>query len=321
MAGASPRFTLRQLEYFVTVADEGTMAGAAERHHITQSAVSVAISDLERALGVQLFMRRKSRGVALTGAARQVLPEVRRLLAHVGEVQSTARSLGQSVSGDVMLGCYPTLTPFLLPEILRRLPEQHPGMAVRLFEGSVAEMVERLLDGTCEVALMYDLGIGPEIDTTLLYSVRPYVLLSADHGLAASEPISLRELRDEPMIMLDMPPSAAMFLEVLAAAGVTPEVRFASTSFESVRSLVASGAGYSLLLQRPTPQSTYAGPPLVHREIADDVRTVDVVLARAQGARPTRRAHAFAEFCRATVGHLAAGTSDGRAEGGEGIRR
>ena len=191
---------------------------------------------------------------------------------------------------------------------------------MRLFEGSVAEMVERLLDGTCEVALMYDLGIGPEIATTLLYSVRPYVLLSADHRLAASEPITLAELQDEPMIMLDMPPSAAMFLEVMAAAGVTPEVRFASTSFESVRSLVASGAGYSLLLQRPTPQWTYAGPPLVHLEIADDVRTVDVVLARAQAARPTRRAHAFAEFCRATVGHLAVGTSDGRAEGSEGIR-
>jgi DNA-binding transcriptional LysR family regulator len=300
MTEVGSRLTLRQLEYFVTAADEGTMAGAAARHHISQSAIALAITDLERALGGQLFMRRKSRGIVLTDAARQILPEVRNLLSHVGEVRSTARSLGQSVSGTLTLGCFPTLTPFLLPEVLRHFPQQHPSVTVQLYEGSVSEMLGRLLDGTCEVALMYDLGIGPEVATTVLYRVRPYVLLSADHRLAAPGPISLAELRDEPMIMLDMPPSAEMFREVLAAGGVEPSVRFSTTNFESVRSLVASGAGYSLLLQRPSPQATYAGPPLVYREIVEDVRTVDVVLAHARDARLTRRAQAFADFCRTT---------------------
>src|SRR3954466_3446941 len=303
------RFTFRQLEYFVTVADEGTMAGAAGRHHISQSAVSLAINELERALGVQLFMRRKARGIELTGAARHVLPEVRRLLEHAAEVQSTARSVGQTVAGDLVLGCYPTLTPFLLPEILRRFPEQHPSVTVRLFEGSVSDMTGRLLDGTCEVALMYDPGIGPEITTTVLYEVRPYVLLAADHRLAAPGPISLADLRGEPMVMLDMPPSATMFREVLAAGGVEPMVRFSSASFESVRSLVASGAGYSLLLQRPSPDVTYAGPPVVHREIAEEARTGDVVRARTPAPRLTRRAEAFAAFCIAAF----AGERDERA--------
>jgi len=300
MASSSARFTFRQLEYFVTVAEEGTMVGAAERHHISQSAVSLAVTELERVLGVQLFMRRKARGIELTGAAREMLPEARRLLQHAAEVQSAARSVGQTIAGDLVLGCFPTLTPFLLPEILRRFPEAHPSVTVRLFEGTVAEMTTRLLDGTCETALMYDLGIGAEIATTVLYQVRPYVLLAADHRLATGGPIALAELRDEPMVMLDMPPSATMFREALAVGGIEPNVRFSSASFESVRSLVASGAGYSLLLQRPSPQTTYAGPPLVHREIAEEVRPVDVVLAHARAARPTRRALAFADFCRAT---------------------
>jgi DNA-binding transcriptional LysR family regulator len=191
-------------------------------------------------------MRRKSKGVVLTDAARQILPEARNLLA------------------------------------------------------SVTELLDLLLDGTCEVALMYDLGIRPEVATTVLYRVRPYVVLSADHRLAATGPISLTELADEPMIMLDMPPSAEMFREVLAVAAVEPLVRFSTTNFESVRSLVASGAGYSLLLQRPSPDSTYAGPPLVYREIVEDVLTVDVVLAHARDARLTRRAQAFTDFCRET---------------------
>ena len=296
------KFTLRQLEYFISVADAGTMAAAAERHHVSQSAVSLAINELERALGVQLFMRRKARGTELTGTAREVLPEARRLLEHAAEVQSTARSVGLSVAGDLMLGCYPTLTPFLLPAILRRFPERHPSVTVRLLEASVSDMLARLLDGTCELALMYDLGITPEVSKLVLYRMRPYVLLAADHPLAKPGPMSLGELRDEPMVLLDMPPSAAMFLQVLVQAGVEPNVRFSSASFESVRSLVASGAGYSLLLQRPSPHTTYAGPPLVHREIVEDVRSTDVVLARAANARPTRRAQAFAEFCRVTFG-------------------
>jgi DNA-binding transcriptional LysR family regulator len=302
MAGFGPRFSLRQLEYFVTAAEEGVMTVAAERHHISQSAISLAITELERALGVQLFMRRRSRGIELTAAARQVLPEVRSLLAHAGELQLTARSLGQSVSGDLAVGCYPSLTPFLLPEILQRFPRQHSAVTIRLFEGSVAEMLGRLEDGTCEMALMYDLGIGPGIATTALYRVRPYVLLPEGHRLAVPGPISLAELRDEPMVMLDMPPSVTMFREVLAVGGVDPAIRFTTSNVESVRSLVASGAGFSLLLQRPSPEATYAGPSLVYREVVEAVREVDVVLAHARNARLTRRAHAFADFCRYNFG-------------------
>lgn len=294
-------FSLRQLAYFVTVADEGTMAGAAERLHISQSAISLAVGQLERALGVQLFLRRKSRGVALTDAARRVLPEARSLLAHAAEVQSTARSLGSVISGDLGVGCYPTLTPFLLPEILRELPLQHPDLNLLLFEGSVAQLVESLVNGTTEMALMYDLGVPDDVMKTTLFQMRPYVLLAADHPLASDKPLRLADLQDEPMVMLDMPPSSNMFREVLAAGGVEPDVRYLSTSFESVRSLVASGCGYSLLLQRPAAAFTYAGPSLVYREIADEVRTVDVVLAHSRNARLTRRAQAFASFCTSTL--------------------
>lgn len=97
-----PPFTLRQLRYFVSVAEEGSMAGAAERHYISQSAVSLAVSDLERALGVQLFLRRRSRGVELTAAARQVLPRMRSLLGQANDVYADARSLGQEVCREIV---------------------------------------------------------------------------------------------------------------------------------------------------------------------------------------------------------------------------
>jgi DNA-binding transcriptional LysR family regulator len=298
MTAQTPRVTLRQVEYALAVAEDGTMAGAAARLTVSQSAVSLAVSDLERALGVQLFMRRKARGVALTGAGRAMLPEMRNMLAQASDLHSMARSLGQAVDGMLMLGCYPTLTPYLVPRILSEFPRRHPSVGIDLFEGSVGQVQERLLDGRCEVALMYETGIFPDVATTSLYTLRPCVILPADHRLARrDDPIPLVDLRDEPMVMPDMPPSEDLFRGILSGAGVQPRVRFRTTTAESVRSLVACGAGYSMVLHRPLP-ATYAGPSLKYREIADDVRGVDIVLAHARAARMTRRARAFGDFCR-----------------------
>lgn len=303
MHSISSRITLRQLEYALAVADDGSMTAAAERLTVSQSAVSLAVADLERALGVQLFMRRKARGVTLTGAGRAILPEIRSLLAQASDLHSLASGLGQSVEGSLALGCYPTLTPFLVPRILSSFAQRHASVEIDLFEGSVDEMQERLLDGRCEVALMYESGIGPDVETTRLYALRPYVILPTDHRLARDEgPIRLADLRDEPMVMPDMPPSGELYRGILRGAGVEPRVAFTTTTAESLRSLVACGAGYSLVLQRPSPATTYAGPALRYREIADDIRSVDVVLARARAARPTRRARAFSEFCVETLG-------------------
>jgi DNA-binding transcriptional LysR family regulator len=296
---ASLHITLRQLEYALAVADDGTMSGAAETLNVSQSAVSMAVAGLEQALGVQLFMRRKAKGVTLTGVGRTVLPEIRRLLTQAEDLQSTARGLGQSVGGPLALGCYPPLTPFLVPRILNAFPRRHPLVDIRLFEGSVDELQERLVDGRCEVALMYESGIGPDVTATRLYTLRPYVILPADHRLAReADAIHLADLRDEPMVMPDMPPSEDLYREILSGAGVEPTVSFTATTAEALRSLVACGVGYSLVLQRPSPATTYAGPPLRYREIADDIRSVDVVLAHAKAARLTSRARAFSDFCR-----------------------
>lgn len=301
MVASSLRFSLRQLRYFVAVAEAGSMAAAAETQHVSQSAISLAVTQLERALGVQLFLRRKARGIALTDAGRRVLPEVRSLLAHASEVQFTAQSLGYEISGELVVGCYPTLTPFVLPTVLRRFAQERVGVRVLLFEGTVPEMTGRLLDGTCEVALMYDLGLSADIARTVLFQVRPYVILPAGHPQADDGPVTLADLSGIPMVLLDMEPSATMFREVLATGGLDPEIQLVSTNFESVRSLVASGAGFSILLQRPSPEYTYAGRALVYREIADSVRSVDVVLATASGGRLTRRAAAFADCCRTSL--------------------
>ena len=298
MPSLSSRVTFRQLEYVLAVADAGTMTGAAEQLNVSQSAISLAVSDLERVLGVQLFLRRKAKGVAPTDAGRTMLPEIRRLVAQADDLQSMARSLGETIEGTLHLGCFPTLTPFVIPQVLREFPRRHPSVDIDLFEGSAEDLQQRLLDGRCEVALMYGRGVVPDVATTRLHTLRPCVILPADHRLARhDDPIALVDLRDEPMVIPTMARGEDWFRSILRGAGIEPKVRFRTTTAESVRSLVASGAGFSMAPHRPSPM-TYAGPEVKYRDIADDVPSIDIVLAHARSARLTRRARAFSHFCR-----------------------
>lgn len=296
------RVSLRQLEYFVAVGTLGTMGAAASECQVSQSAISLAVSDLERALNVQLFLRQKAKRLQLTAAGRQVLADARRLLVQAEELQSTARSLGGDATGQLVVGCFPSLSSYVMPTVLDALAREHPGMDVQFVEGSVAELQGWLHDGTCEVAVMYggmgSMGGAASLETTDLYLVRPHVELATDHPLAARRRVRLAKLADEPMILLDVPPSEQLFRGVLAEAGVTPKIARRVVSVDGVRALVATGRGYTVLLQRPIVAVAPIGLEVAVCEIVEPVSPVAVQLVRAAATRPTRRAEAFSDICR-----------------------
>jgi DNA-binding transcriptional LysR family regulator len=297
----SERLNLRQLDYFVAAAELGTMSAAAERVHISQSAISIGIAELERRLGVRLMLRRKAKGLTLTEAGRRLLPRARALLASSEELQSGMRDMGQALAGRLMIGCFTTIAPLVLPPLLEGFQTAHPDVVVDFAEGSLGELQRLLFDGRCELALMYDVDIQGGIDRDVLYQARPYVLLPPEHPLSEADEIRLADLDDQPMVMLDVPPSMRYFSQVLAEGGVEPIIRHRTTSFETARSLVARGIGYSLFIQRPMVELSYEGRPLVTRPIKDPIDPLPVVLAWPSGAVPTRRATAFAEYCHAML--------------------
>lgn len=295
------RITLRQLEYFAAAANNGTMSRAAEEFLVSQSAVSLAIAHLERSLGAQLFLRRRAKGLSLTPAGTHLLTEVRRLLEHVGELESSVESLGRDLTGRLRIGCFPTLTPFLVPHILQEFPRRHPGVRIDFRDGSSLDLQRWLLDGECEVTLTYDIDIRPGIATTVLYRVRPYVLVAADHPLADGDSVRLRDLAGMPAVMIDYPPNEDWFTHVLEQGGLTPTVAYRAVDIESVRSLVARGIGWSMLTQRPVIDVSYENLPIKMLDVVDEVDDLAVVLATPESARLTRRAQAFVEFCRAEL--------------------
>jgi DNA-binding transcriptional LysR family regulator len=302
-----PRFTLVQLRYFVAAAECGSMTAAAERLVIAQSAISAAVSNLEKELRTQLFIRRRARGLTLTTAGERFLQQARDLLNHVTEVAEEARGSGHELSGPVAIGCFVTLAPLHLPPLLTAFAAAHPEVEVRVTEGESDELAGALRAGRIDFALSYDLGFDDDdIVREQVANAPAHVIVAATHPLADRKAVDLAELADEPMILLDLPHSRDYFWSVVTSAGLNPAVRYRARSYETVRSLVAQGHGFSVLNQVPLTAQTYSGGAVAALAIDSAYPPLDVVLARLSGVRQAARASALLEVARQVVADTAA---------------
>jgi DNA-binding transcriptional LysR family regulator len=286
-------YTLRQLEYFVAVAESGSITGAAAQVHLSQSAMSTALADLERALDVQLLLRHHARGVTLTAAGEQLLIASRRLLAQAGELSSEARGLGDGLAGALSIGCFEVLAPYVLPDLIATCAERYPQLRLDTHEVDLDALSEGVLSGRFELGLGYEFAPDPRLVVDRVFTLPPYVLLAAGHRLAGRAKIRLTELADEPLALLDLPQSRDYFRSMFAAAGLEPNVRYRSRSVETVRALVGHGLACALLNLRSAVATSLDGHPVVSVSLEGGT-PLEVVLVTADGSRPTRRAAAVA---------------------------
>jgi DNA-binding transcriptional LysR family regulator len=292
-----PQFTLRQLGYFVAAADAGSMTGASRAAHVSQSAISFAVADLERELGTQLFIRHHAHGLSLTPAGHRVIVDARELLARAAGLADEARELGDGLTGSLGIACYDTIAPFLMPRQVAGFAEKQPAVQLDLREGTMTDLHHLIRSGGSELMIAYDLDIARDIALTPLRHTRPYVLLPPGHRFADREEVEIEQLVDDPLVLLDQPQPSKYFLGLFEAAGLTPTIGHRTSSFEMVRSLVARSLGYSLLIQRPATDASYEGLPLVCLPLVRPPYTLTIVIGAAKGAKPTRRATAFVEHC------------------------
>ncbi|NDZ77311.1 LysR family transcriptional regulator [Streptomyces sp. SID10853] len=296
--------SFRQLEYFVAAAETGTVTAAAAKVHLTQSAVSTSLAELEENLGVQLFLRH-ARGLKLTAPGRQALADARRLLSGVDELRDSARETQTSLSGSLVVGCYSTLAAVLLPRVIAAFVAKYPDVDLSFIEGSDQYLAGQLRSVGCDIALMYEapeLTLAKDLRMTALYAAEPYVLLPAHHRLAAQDEVSMTDLAAEPMVLFDLPPGATYFLSLFKDEDVTPNVRYRATNFEMARSLVAHGLGYSVLTQHPGISISYDGIEIATRPLTPRRPGLNVGIVRLTDLAPSRRATAFAEQCAETLG-------------------
>lgn len=294
-------FSLRQLEYFVAVANTGSMSAAAVQCHASQAGISTAITDLERRLGVQLLVRRRAKGVFLTEAGARVLEHAQDVLARAEDLGASARAEKGRLAGRLTIGCYATLSPFLIPPLVDGFTRLHPAVDLHFVDGSQEEIRAALLEGACDLAFLYETGAEAGLVRTTVRANKPYVILPPGHPLADRAAVSLTELADEPLIVYAAPPAPGNADRWMHSVGVKPHIRYRTSSIETVRSMVARGLGYSMLVQRWPTDTSFEGLPLASVPISDPLDEVKVVIAHAMSVTPTHRARAFAEYARETL--------------------
>ncbi|WP_091470984.1 LysR family transcriptional regulator [Paenarthrobacter nitroguajacolicus] len=295
------KYTLRQLELFSAAVRNESFAGAADEMYVTPTAISVAVGELEKSFGVQLVTRQRARGILPTPAGLHLVERAAKLLRDAGEIQRALSSGIGELSGPVSLGCYSTLAATILPSLIHGFREQYPGVDLAASDGPADELLGRLLRGRLDLVIAYRSNLPPGLEEAVLYETSVHVLLPAGHRLATHDVVSLKELAEEPLIMLDLPPSGRHTLDMLQREGLTPSIAHRTPNFELVRSMVARGLGYSLLVQKPSIDISYEGLPLVTREISPQFSQEAAVIVWQKSLQLTDRAQALVKYARKNV--------------------
>jgi len=260
---------LRQLEYFVAVAEERNFTRAAERVHISQSGVSAQIRQLERELGADLFDR-SARAVTLTVAGIAALDHARAALAAAGAVGQAVGEVTGLIRGrltvGMVIGC--TLTPLF--DALAAFHTAHPGVEITLLEDGSDRLVEGVRDGTIDVALVGAANTAPDgLDALTVISERLTAAVPAGHPLAKRRRVTLRDLMPHPIVC--MPPGTglrAVFDQACAAQDLRPTIALQASAADAIAGLAARGLGVAVL---STSMARNHGDRLVALPL-DDVR-------------------------------------------------
>jgi len=293
------RTSLRALQYFLEAARNKSVSAAAKALNISPASVSVAISDLEKDLDLQLFVRQPARGMKLTPAGEVIVAEARSLLAHADEFQSRAGALGDSLEGDLSVACFTNLGPAYFSNLLAQFCGLHPSVSVKIYVGDHQEILSGLVGGQFELAVTFDLDVPKNFEWLKLAAIPPQVVLPAKHPLAKAKRVSLKRMASEPLILMDLPHTRDYFMSLFHRLHISPNVRFSSTNFEMVRTLVGNGLGYSILNLMPNSPSTYDGTRVQYVPISEEVRDLEVGCLSIGRVAQRRVAKAFIEHTRA----------------------
>ena len=243
---------LRDLRYFVALADTRHFGKAAERSFVSQPTLSAQIKKLENYLGVQLI-ERQPRRVALTEAGAKILPLARRVLQESDEIISLARSQHDPLAGKLKLALIPTIGPYLLPLVTRKLRRQLPRLKLMLYEYQTQPLLEKLRNGDIELGIIALPVPLDGLDARELYEENFTVAVPNGSALAKKAQIRLDDLAGENLLLLeDGHCLRDQALEVCSRIDVRENEDYRATSLETLRQMVAAGLGVTLLPELAT---------------------------------------------------------------------
>lgn len=252
---------LRDLRYFVALADTRHFGRAAEICFVSQPTLSTQLKKLEDELGVTLF-ERVPRNILLTPAGEQILKHARQALAQVSQMQEIAKHIKDPEAASIRLGIFPTLAPYLLPHAVPNIRKRFPHLELLLIEEKTEALIQQLRSGMIDAAILAEPVPDEHFESMHLFT-EPFVLaLPENHPLSRQRTLGLGELAQQHLLLLeDGHCLRDQALEVCALSGAAEKEGFRATSLETLRQMVAAGVGITLLpmlaVQPPVPESPH----------------------------------------------------------------
>ncbi|KPQ28748.1 MAG: LysR family transcriptional regulator [Marinobacter excellens HL-55] len=280
--------TLTELRYVVTLARERHFGRAAERCHVSQPTLSVAVKKLEEELGIPLFERSKS-SIRVTEVGQRIIEQSQRVLDQVGVIKDMAQDGKNQLNSPLKVGAIYTIGPYLFPHLLPELRRAAPAMPLYIEENYTANLRQKLRHSDLDAIIIALPFEEPEVVTLPLYDEPFVVLLPADHALAKNDQITPEELSREQLLLLG--PGHCFRDQVLESCPPlvdaitrrvdqgTPELVTEGSSLETIRHMVASGLGITVLPLSAATGMKYQEDILVVRPFAAPVPFRTVALA------------------------------------------
>jgi LysR family hydrogen peroxide-inducible transcriptional activator len=240
--------SLRDYEYILTVARERHFGRAADICNVSQPTLSMQIKKWENRHELQLF-ERTNKTVALTHDGEKIIRHIKTVINAERSLNEEIRKLQSPDSGEYIIGAFPTLAPFLLPRIMPEISNDFPNVKLYLIEERSADLIERLEDHSLDAAFLA-LPFAEQDHYTVmeLFSEPFYAALPIGHPLAKHTALELADLKDEKLLLLeDSHCLSGQALEVCEWAGLKSAHDFRATSIETLRQMVASGLGITLI--------------------------------------------------------------------------
>ncbi|RYH08004.1 LysR family transcriptional regulator [Tropicimonas sp. IMCC6043] len=287
-------FTLRQVQYFVAVAEHGSISHAAQALSISQSSVTEAVRFLEDDLGVKLFDRH-ARGLSITHKGHQFLRHATSILSEVSGARRALEIEGEEITGTLHLGVTSLMAGYVMSDLLARYRRANPLVEVSAIEDNGEYLEHLLVGGELDVAVMVTSNLSDRMALQVeILEVSPYRLwLPIGHRLVAEDSITLDDLTGEQLIMLDIDEMGEAAVKLLSALGTRPKIAFRTKSVEAVRSLAATGAGIALLPDLVYRPWSLEGDRIVSRDVSGSLPVVQVGMAWRKGSPLSKAARDF----------------------------
>jgi LysR family hydrogen peroxide-inducible transcriptional activator len=270
---------LRDLSYFVALAEHKHFGRAAQASFVSQPTLSTQIKKLEEELGVAL-VERTPRKVLLTEVGKEIVQRARDVLTEVDQIRAIARRTIDPESGTLRLGIFPTLGPYLLPHVVPQIGARFPRLELLLVEEKTEIILKQLREGRLDAAVLAQPVHDDQLHAEFLFE-EPFLLAVPEHHeLAKRKTLKLGDLSDQSLLLLeDGHCLRDQALEVCALSGAGEKSGFRATSLETLRQMVAANVGITLL------PALSVKPPVA--------RSDNIHLMQFRGEAPSRRIAMF----------------------------